>query len=343
MELNGWTIKDNNAVHRADLTTPEGETTIIIMAVCWEDNPEDLLQSLNEDETVNAIPTMTDEFKPGLAIRVMINGEPLTVIPTNAVQGEDQSLEAFTKMNRAEDILESILQAYREPDDDDPPASRMKINHSMETDYPVADILEWPSTPTQQRHLTAMEFLERNPSLLNKIEKEIIEETLGRNSQAGRDVFNLIGISMSNLFGLWAIDQLVKQGVKSWHESHELIELLTWKGSSLRTIGTAINTRSDDRNDDYSEVFGFTWMQRDLDWMGFCVNLKEMKGAQVLVMESSIGQGKPGIVMASITGHPNTPRFEKATDRFPPEREASTLRDIITWHGAKECLWLPAE
>ena len=84
-------------------------------------------------------------------------------------------------------------------------------------------------------------------------------------------------------------------------------------------------------------------MQRDLDWMGFCVNLKEMKGAQVLVMESSIGQGKPGIVMASITGHPNTPRFEKATDRFPPEREASTLRDIITWHGAKECLWLPAE
>ena len=56
MELNGWTIKDNNAVHRADLTTPEGKTTIIIMAVCWEDNPEDLLQSLNEDETVNAIP-----------------------------------------------------------------------------------------------------------------------------------------------------------------------------------------------------------------------------------------------------------------------------------------------
>ena len=337
MELNGWTIKDNNAVHRAALTTPEGETTIIMMAVCWEDNPEDLLRSLN------AIPTMVDELKPGLTIRVMIDGEPLTVIPTNAAQGEDQSLEAFTKMNRAEDILESILQAYREPDQDDPPTSRMKINHSMETDYPVADILEWPGTPTQQRHLATMEFLEHNPSLLNKIEKEIIEEALGRNSQASRDVFNLIGITMSNHFGLWAIDQLVKQGVKSWHESHELIELLAWKGSSRSTIGTAINTKSDDRNDENSEVFGFTWMQRDPDWMGFCVNLKEMKGAQILVMESSTGQGKPGIVMASTTGHPNTPRFEKATDRFPPEREASTLRDIITWHGAKECLWLPAE
>ena len=339
MKLNGWTIKDNNAVHRTDLTTPEGETTIIIMAVCWEDNLEDLLRNVNEDETVNAIPTIVDEFKPGLTIRVMINGEPLTVIPTNPGQGEDQSLEAFTRMNRAEDILESILQAYREPDHDDPPASRMKINHSMETDYPVADILEWPGTPTQQRHLSAMEFLERNPSLLNKIEKEIIEEALGRNSQAGKDVFNLIGITMSRLFGRWAIDQLVKQGVKSWHESHQLIELLTWKGSSRRTIGTAINTRSDDN----SEVFSFTWLQRDPDWMGFSANLKEMRGAQVLVMESPILQGKPGIVMASITGHPNTPRFEKTTDSFPLGREASTLRDIITWHGAKECLWLPAE
>ena len=76
-----------------------------MVAVYWEDNPEDLLQRLNEDETVNAIPPMVDEFKPGLTIRVMINGEPMTVIPTNAVQGEDQSLEAFTRMNRAEDIL----------------------------------------------------------------------------------------------------------------------------------------------------------------------------------------------------------------------------------------------
>ena len=246
-------------------------------------------------------------------------------------------------MNRAEDILESILQAYREPDDDDPPASRMKINHSMETDYPVADILEWPSTPTQQRHLTAMEFLERNPSLLDKIEKEIIEETLGHNSQAGRDVFNLIGITMSNHFGLWAINQLVKQGVKSWHESHELIELLAWKGSSRRTIGTAINTRvttgvttgSDDRerdrSDDNSEVFGFTWdaARSRLDGI-----LRQPQGN-----EGRAGPGdgiihRPGETPASSwpasPGPPTLPGFEKATDRFPPGREASTLRDIIT-------------
>ena len=144
------------------------------------------------------------------------------------------------------------MQAHREPDHGDSSVSRMKINHYMETDYAVTDILEWPGTPTHQRHLTAMEFLERNPSLLDKIEKEIIEETLGRNSQAGRDVFNLIGITMSSLFGRWAIDELVKQEIKSWHDSHELIELLTWKGSARRTIGTAINTRTDDRIDDSS-------------------------------------------------------------------------------------------
>ena len=84
-------------------------------------------------------------------------------------------------------------------------------------------------------------------------------------------------------------------------------------------------------------------MQRHPDWMGFCVNLKVLRGAQALVMESPVRQGRPGIVMASITGHPNTPRFEKATDSFPLGREASTLRHILTWHGAKECLWLPAE
>ena len=339
MELNGWTINDDNAVHRVDLTTPDGETTIIMVAVGWEEGPENLLQVLEEDETINAMPPMVGEFKPGLTIRMMINGEPMAVISMNAVEGEDQSLETFATMNSAGNILESLLQVCRESDDGNSSVTSMEIKRTIEKNYAVEEILEWPGTPTHQRYLTAMEFLESNPSLLDEIEEEIIEETLNRKSQTGRDVLNLIGVELSSEFGRWAITELAKQGAKSWHDSHELIELLTWKGSSSRTIGTAINTSMDSRR----EVFSLTWMQRHPDWMGFCVNLKELGGTQALVMESPIRRGKPGIVMASITGHPNTPRLEKATDRFPTGKEASTLRDILTWHGVEECLWLPAE
>ena len=339
MELNGWTINDDNAVHRVDLTTPEGETTIIMVAAGREDSLENLLQALGENEATTDMPPIGYGFKPGLTIRMMINGEPMAVVATNAVQGEDQSLEAFATMNRAEDILESLLQVCREPDCDDSSVTSMKIKRTIEKTYAAAEILEWPGTPTYQRYLTAMEFRERNPSLLDEIEEEIIEETLNPNGQAGREVRNLIGVEMSSEFGRWAIAELAKQGAKSWHDSHELIELLTWEGSSRRTIGTAINTSMDGSR----EAFSLTWMQRHPDWMGFCVNLKELRGAQALVMESPIHRGKPGIVMASITGHPDSPRFEKATNRFPTGKEATTLRDILTWHGAKECLWLPAE
>ena len=41
--------KDNLRQYVAPLRlAPEGETTIIMVAVCWEDNPEDLLQRLEE-------------------------------------------------------------------------------------------------------------------------------------------------------------------------------------------------------------------------------------------------------------------------------------------------------
>ena len=64
--------KDNLRQYVAPLRlAPEGETTIIMVAVCWEDNPEDLLQRLEEIHRGDQPPRMGEI--PGETPRDHIN------------------------------------------------------------------------------------------------------------------------------------------------------------------------------------------------------------------------------------------------------------------------------
>ena len=74
--------------------------------------------------------------------------------------------------------------------------------------------------------------------------------------------------------------------------------------------------------------------------MGACINLRDLKNAQALVLETETRRNKPGILMVSINGHPEVPDLQRASREFP-KGEASTLRKILMWHGASECLWVP--
>ena len=88
--------------------------------------------------------------------------------------------------------------------------------------------------------------------------------------------------------------------------------------------------------------FPWFWMDiliREPDWMGVATLLPSLRNTNTILWEASPPDtGRTLCLVALSPGHPvNLP--EEATDQFP-RGEPSTLRDILTWHGANP-LWIP--
>ena len=105
------------------------------------------------------------------------------------------------------------------------------------------------------------------------------------------------------------------------------------RGDTRTTIGLAV---MNEREDGASCSFGR--LSRHPDWMGMNPALPDTRGMEALVAESRERPGRPGSVMA-VRARP-APGAGVSQD-FPPG-EASALRDILLWHGARPS-WAPRE
>ena len=76
---------------------------------------------------------------------------------------------------------------------------------------------------------------------------------------------------------------------------------------------------------------------RHPEWMGTYRGYPLMSGMRVLVFESERRPEQPGVILAEPV---DAPRMFVREEPFP-DGEAELLRMILTWHGAKECRWIP--
>ena len=190
-----------------------------------------------------------------------------------------------------------------------------------------AEMESWPGTPGRERIERARDAREARRSDC------IFEPEAGRGrDQAIADIERLEDAGENREFQEWAKRKL------AWASSANpaagplpAMGEIAAEGNTRTTIGLAV---MNERENGTSCSFGR--LSRHADWMGMNPALPETKGLEALVIESGEKPGRPGAVIA--TG-PGTAPGDAVSQDFPPG-EASTLRDILLWHGAKPS-WAP--
>ena len=318
MRINRWQMGEETATYLQLVKDPKGTTKkrILLSARKGEIPAREVEQMGQRTEP-------PEEMLRCICIRMILNGEPVAEIMVEIEEGEEEeSLEKFARENDPETIIEDIEQLLEGTESETPAAMLNQKTAEME------DMRAWPNTPSPERYIRARRTLQRQ---IHGGEKS---QGPGENP----DMEQVASIAETTIFGEWAIMQMADLGVKEWHWDYRTMETFAWAGDTWETIGMAVNIDAEENTS--QKAMGVTRLQRDPEWIGFNPILGELKGAQAMVLESETAPGKPGIVMASINGHPEAPELEGATREFPPG-EASILKKLMEWHGVKQCLWIP--
>ena len=341
MELNDWTINGETAIYRRDDIGPTGEPENIMMSAQWENNPVELMREAaeameeGEEEVAWTDPQALEDLR-GITIRVMVNGEPMAMAATRITPDDKNTIEDFAAANHPEEVLQSLIESCRSVAAGTTPTPA-QIRRTLKRGGLLEETLGWPNTPTPERLQRAMDYVESNPGLLDRPEQSA-QSLMDETNRTRRDAGNLLSIEATKEISRDAIPRIASMGVRDWHQQqhHWVMRAMAREGCGRRTIGGAINIQVEPG----LNALGIIRVQRDPDWMGACINLRDLKDAQALVLEAETPRNKPGILMVSINGHPEVPDLQRASGEFP-RGEASTLREILTWHGASECLWVP--
>ena len=336
MQTNGWTINGETAVYRRDDVGPTGEPENIMMSAQWDNNPVELMRATAETQEGGV--EWTDpqglEDLRGITIRVMVNGEPVAMATAKITPGEDNNIEDFAANNHPEDILQNLVESCRAMAEGGPPTTA-QIRRTLKRGGLLEDTLGWPNTPSPERLQRAMDYIESNPELLDHPERWA-QGLMNETNRTRRDAGNLLSIEATKEISREAIPRMTNMGVRDWHQHYWAMRTMAREGCGHRTIGGAINIQVEPG----LNALGIIRVQRDPDWMGACINLRDLRDAQVLVLELETRRGRPGTLMASANGHPEVPDLQRATREFP-KGEATMLRDVLKWHGTAECLWVP--
>ena len=116
-------------------------------------------------------------------------------------------------------------------------------------------------------------------------------------------------------------------------------------GHSKRMIGTANARRiSPPRpgtipDDAALLAMGCDSVPRESDWIGISPVWEDFKDTQVVVIESNIVPGEPGLIIGMPPDDVGS-SFQGMTDgRDFPDGNPETVRDILLWHGAQAAHW----
>ena len=328
MRINGWQMGEETATYLQLAKDPKGKTKkrILLSARKGEIPAREVEQMVRWTEPPEE---MKEDMLRCICIRMILDGAPVAEITVEIEEGqEEESLENFARENDPETIIEDIERLLGKPGRKPEPGDETPVATLNWKTAEMEDMGEWPNTPSSERYIRAKRTLQRQMHGGGK------SQGPGENP----DMEQVASIAETTMFGEWAIMQMADLRVKEWHQDYRTMETFARVGDTRETIGMGINIDAEENTPE--KAMGLTRLQRDPEWMGLNPILRELKDCQAMVLESQTEPGKPGIVMASINGHPEAPELEGATGEFPPG-EASILKKLMEWHGVSQCLWIP--
>lgn len=173
----------------------------------------------------------------------------------------------------------------------------------------------WPNTPGTQAYGLAAAAL-RYPKA---------EHTAQARADAQRLLETLDGESLS---------RAAETEYEEWRGDAEPTDVALWlagDADTTETMGLAVQSH-------YTAHWNFARLLRHPQWTGLCSILPTVAGLRTIIIESSKHPGQPG---AAIAFRPEARDTEALLPHDIPEGEPAQLRDLLKWHGAADCLWLP--
>ena len=192
-------------------------------------------------------------------------------------------------------------------------------------DHPAyEEITGWPATPGTPRLLDAQSAL-----------------ALDQGQQTGRDQ---LAPDARMLYLTTAVHnftmnlQLIQQTARmNSREGFTALMDHAGQADTEHTIG-AITFAINPANPDTLEMQHIFALVRDPDWMGASAHLPAMIGKRVTIFESVLLRDRPGLLMARPE---RAQAHDDPRERPLPTGEAQLLREVLQWHGAISCHWIP--
>ena len=107
------------------------------------------------------------------------------------------------------------------------------------------------------------------------------------------------------------------------------------EGESTTMMGLSLQSDPPGLEDVATQI-NFDSMPRDPEWTGISPVWANVRGTHVIVQESRITSGTPGIILAM---PPRNVSGVFTSENPFPKGLAETVRDILLWHGALEVNW----
>ena len=138
-------------------------------------------------------------------------------------------------------------------------------------------------------------------------------------------------------FQRWAAAEMKKQTPQNLTADNLLEWMMTFglAGCSPSTIALVLDSSAGPTQ---KPRITFDRIPRHPDWMGFCPELRNLKGADCLIMESSIIHHEPAIVLGMNAARGLCQNSEKITSNAGKPKN---LEELLTHHGVTETAWCP--
>lgn len=188
----------------------------------------------------------------------------------------------------------------------------------------LVEVAGWPGTVSRDRMVRAANAL--------------VNDTPAASEQDQQDIDNMLLAVAMAVKGNDMVEELdaIAEGQErqALRRAHEMARM----GDTKLSIG-AIILRPAEGDENSVQLDVVTWIPRHHEWMGASTSHTLLKELTVKVYESETFVNQPGMYLAM----PNHEQLLKPGDTPFPEGEATQLRAIALWHGAKECIWHPKD
>lgn len=290
-------------------------------------DPAALLREIGEDgeRPDGWTASGAERFREGLHLRLECDGALVLVMDMNLRRGI--TMEEFARTVPAREYVTGVLEQALPGEFDRPgpgPGSALVIQDAGPEGR--IDMSEWPMTPGPER----MQRAER------ALEEEAEAGPNGPGPAPVEDVEAMREILMTGLFERAASSALNERSAAA-ASPLGVAQILGWQADTPGTIGIVLARQHDQEGMRMFQI-SISRLLRSPDWMGVCTLLSLVRDTSAIVMESRELPGRPGMVVLTTAG------ADPPEDDRPvlPDGEAGLLRDLLRWHGVRDCIWMPS-
>ena len=315
MKINGWELGNGRATFRG--------LGNVVASVSWVDNVPGIMDSIRDSGMADRGQLSERAydgglFRPGLYLRMIVEGNPTGIIMLPTECGE--RLEEFARSNPAEEFLQAILTMERQC---------RAITRPMEPEELAAWLnrAEGKNCPGRERFLAALREVDR---MVRENPASAQLAPFCRSTPGERDCSSMISWRLGLEFEIQAASLLAYSAVLG-PEQNGLAHFLSdsvWTGDTELTMSVMVR-RPMAGGDGRGYAVGM--IARDPDWMGMFPILEQARDLEATLLPSRALPGTPGVVML----------MEDSTgDGIPLEGpDAAALIELLEAHGIRRYRW----